>query len=1111
MAEGEGASNKVFGSGDNRWRGQIVDDSVWRDNILAGKYEDKDTPEGWGRRYKVRVFGEHDLGGATGFPITDEELPWAIVEFPITAGSGAGNCKQTPALRQGNIVTGYWADGHNKQMPVITGVLGNNEQNVMGTEYPVPVTESGEASLAVSAFPNKQLKLPDVNARPKPPQTALITKKPAPAGSTVPTPSPNAQLDPATSLPRSQDITPAIRADLNKANQIIDSRRAGGQELSAEAIAELKRFIVHKGIKQRNERLRSPFSPTVPGATTEALGEHLKTAEDIGREDKFQEKIVLMKPDCVVDSATKSIQIISDNLTQKIKIYTNSLTDYSAATQRPGDDFKKYVKDSACQISKYMKVIMQKVQEYTNKKLNAELTDVVAEMPSYMRAQFLDVKEENNKKLTKEFNGITDDMCGLIEDILDKSLGIDALVKTAMEKASGSSIGSGLGNFNGTTNQSHLQSGTGTGGTGTGGTGTGGTIITTTSGTTGTTTTTGTGVFAGVDTTIDLSGVPQPYNSGQVYSPGDSVLFNGKTYINKLTTIAGTDPLNVIHWSPINLLTAASSTDAQGNVSSSWTLAGASSDIEGDSYTYQNEEQKSYVKVPVCYAETIVGKVFAYNKENINNAVKKSVNGMNRYVEDMQSQLDYYEGTFKYKSQSPGDKAVIALSDEEGLGDDRGGAGYTTQNSVATSFRGSLKGGGETGSDLTVDIEVDKGGPAGRAPLFKDSQFVTSSIAAAISGQSTTADDHYFWITIMDKGTGYTLTHDDGSGPTPENTGILFGCPTNVVDHINEDGQSVPSPTPNSTGATVDIYFVSGVVQAVRCALPYTGSVSDNGYSIGDVLEILPNGASSAMWGSGNNTTTYNDPGCTSCSVTTTARIMINRKEVPDNPRVYGRLRGPINDNGIKIANGGTNYQVGQLVNIVQIGNPYPPEGNPANNTGAPQGGAPGGNGGVDASFTVVGVLDKGDKRAAVPDDPTTGGGGSAGFSNMLSSIGGMLGNLTSALDFDNMPANIFPFELPPNKALADYYTLGDAGGAAPDGEIPMMGEITKRANKTLEDLVPKVPMPFALPNNPPNINLKIPLQAKDAQTALDNTIAGWKNQASNLISNFEEQDYDIV
>ena len=47
MSEGEGASNKIFGSGGNRWHGQIVDDSVWRDNILAGKYEDKDTPQGW--------------------------------------------------------------------------------------------------------------------------------------------------------------------------------------------------------------------------------------------------------------------------------------------------------------------------------------------------------------------------------------------------------------------------------------------------------------------------------------------------------------------------------------------------------------------------------------------------------------------------------------------------------------------------------------------------------------------------------------------------------------------------------------------------------------------------------------------------------------------------------------------------------------------------------------------------------------------------------------------------------------------------------------------------------------------------------------------------------
>ena len=78
MSEG-GSSNKNFGSGDNRWRGQIVDDSVWRDNILAGKYEDKDSVPGYGRRYKVRIFGEHDLGGDVGDAIPDEQLPCCLL------------------------------------------------------------------------------------------------------------------------------------------------------------------------------------------------------------------------------------------------------------------------------------------------------------------------------------------------------------------------------------------------------------------------------------------------------------------------------------------------------------------------------------------------------------------------------------------------------------------------------------------------------------------------------------------------------------------------------------------------------------------------------------------------------------------------------------------------------------------------------------------------------------------------------------------------------------------------------------------------------------------------------------------------------------------------
>ena len=1031
MSEGEGASNKIFGSGGNRWHGQIVDDSVWRDNTLAGKYEDKDTPPGWGRRYKVRVFGEHDLGGEEGYPIPDEQLPWANIEFPVTAGSGAGNCKQTPNLRQGNIVSGYWADGDGKQMPIITGVFANNEQNEMGTTYPVPVTESG-TSLAVSAFANKQLKLPDENARPKPPQISLITKKPTSKAiaQEIANVVPGALLD-DLGLPLGRPRTPAILADLQKASELADARG----DLNPEQIFELSKYYVQRGIRERKRQASSPFSPASPGATTEALGEHLKTAQDIGRENKFEEKIVLASPDDVVDSATKAIQTISENLTQQIKLYTNSLTDYAAATQRPGDDFPKMVKDSACQISKYMKVIMQKVHEYTNKKMNAELTDVVAEMPCYMRAQFLDVKELNNENLLKSFNGITDNMCGLIEDILTTSLDVNSLVEGAQQRAAQSnpfSIGQAL--------VDQFAKG---------------------SSETGNEFTTGvTDSTAGVtDSTTDLSGIPQPYNSGQNYQVGDTILFEGKEYINVIPSTGVEPSLFNNNWQ---------------------NFSGNSGGSDEDYSEYQNEERKTYTKVPICYAEDIVGQVFSYNKASINGAVKKAVNGMNKYVEDMQSQLDAYDATFAYKAAKDDENQVIALSDEEGLNDDRGGAGYTTQVSVATTFRGSVGNAGnqETGGGLTVDIVVSRGGPTGRAPEFKDSQFTLTGMA----GKEAVIDQDHYWITQKNRGSGYSVTLTVGGNPPSSqsySTGILYNCPTTVVGTIDPNGTQS-----NGQGATVDVYFESGEVKAIRCKLPYTGSVSDNGYKLGDILSINGAGATSG---------TASGPGSfeSNAGAGTGAQFAINFLEYEN---VQGRLRGPIDDRGINISNGGENYQVGQLVNVEQIGNPKPLNNDPANNIGSPQGGAPGGSGGADASFTVVGVFDRGDKRAGVADDPRQDD-SPGGFGNMLSSLGGVLGNLTSALDFDNMPTNIFPFELPPNKALADFYTLGDAGQAAPDGDIPMMGQITKMASKATS-ATPKQGIPFALPVNPQNINLKIRATAKDAQVALENTVAGWRNSS---------------
>ena len=110
------------------WVGQIADDSVWRGNRNSDKFQKADDIPGWGRRYKVRIIGLHDKEEQA---IPSEQLPWAQVMYPVTAGGGQAGSFQTPALKQGNFVFGFFLDSQDQQVPVIMGILGNNEQTAL--------------------------------------------------------------------------------------------------------------------------------------------------------------------------------------------------------------------------------------------------------------------------------------------------------------------------------------------------------------------------------------------------------------------------------------------------------------------------------------------------------------------------------------------------------------------------------------------------------------------------------------------------------------------------------------------------------------------------------------------------------------------------------------------------------------------------------------------------------------------------------------------------------------------------------------------------------------------------------------------------------------------
>lgn len=115
------------------WIGQVVDETKWRDNINGRRVASTDAIPGFGERYKVRIMGYHtaDLNA-----LSDDELPWATVMYPVTAGAGGAGASSSAQLRQGNFVFGFFIDGEDAQQPVIMGVLGFNQQTSLEKKVP---------------------------------------------------------------------------------------------------------------------------------------------------------------------------------------------------------------------------------------------------------------------------------------------------------------------------------------------------------------------------------------------------------------------------------------------------------------------------------------------------------------------------------------------------------------------------------------------------------------------------------------------------------------------------------------------------------------------------------------------------------------------------------------------------------------------------------------------------------------------------------------------------------------------------------------------------------------------------------------------------------------
>ena len=113
------------------WIGQVAPHIDFVSKKEVQKQLNKD---GWGNRVKVRILGYHPEDEEL---LPNENLPWAQILLSTSDGTGASQYATSHKVRPGDVVFGFFLDGDNAQIPVISGCFGNTSQYTK-EEYKFP-------------------------------------------------------------------------------------------------------------------------------------------------------------------------------------------------------------------------------------------------------------------------------------------------------------------------------------------------------------------------------------------------------------------------------------------------------------------------------------------------------------------------------------------------------------------------------------------------------------------------------------------------------------------------------------------------------------------------------------------------------------------------------------------------------------------------------------------------------------------------------------------------------------------------------------------------------------------------------------------------------------
>lgn len=796
---------EIFGGG-FQWIGQVSDDSEWRDNISCQKTDDANRAEGWGYRYKVRILGLHDKSEES---IESSQLPWAQVQYPITSGSGGGGSSATSGILQGMFVYGFFKDYPSQNVPVITGILGNNAVTQLFQEIGTTVANFGPTSAYSEGSRPKTFRQKTI-----PPKNDLRTSKPK---------TPNRRKDELNlksvgkgllnelGLVKNIPATEEQTADAQNALQL--GRDIG---LSVEALNIFVKTKVHEGMLTRVNEANSPVARPQPGATIESAdAPHLLNAEQVQQEDKYREKIVLSKCHDTTGSSMRAMQTIIDNLTQTIHKYTNSLEIDGyidmVASKNPRIDLNVEIRKSSVEMSKHMRVITNKMMEYVNKTTNVELTGAVSAMPSSMRFMFADMKDLTGETTHKLYLDIGDGLGDTIGPILSSSLNVNSILDNAKRRGLNlrANLGLPLPNIPGITGQLNFNNGNISG-------------------------------FIDKNITFPIRrviGRNAPPNtisgSGTKDDPWITPAIEGDGPLPSLEELRRRSEL------PIG---ASSGLQLPSSLSQPPTLEEFENNLinsaDSDGIAKLNVEVNTPATtpvVPMCYAEEIAAKVIVANRKLIDDANNTVLNNMNSFIGDMQSMIGIQQE--KTSNLIPGLQpgAIVSITDEEVLDQVRGGTNYITAQRVATTFFKSIKPGITTspGSGALVDITVSSGGIAGfgNAEGAQDFTFISqgTNYNGAGGGNGT---QNATEVDTDGDGTGMKLNMIISGGVIQtifvHTIGTGYKVGDIIIPHIAGGGSSVAG------NGSFKLDKIAGAIDPGGIKIVDRG----NGYQNGDVLKV---------------------------------------------------------------------------------------------------------------------------------------------------------------------------------------------------------------------------------------------------------------------------------